>query len=54
MYLDSEYWPPNFTHCENKYGLCSFKDPCEADRGVREETLGQQFVVGEPWNPESE
>ena len=55
MYQESGYWPPNFTHCENKYGMCSFKDVCEADRNLREETLGQNFVIGKKWdvtNPE--
>lgn len=50
MYTESEYWPPNFTHCENKYGFCAFKEVCEADRGMREEVLGQNFIVGEPWD----
>jgi hypothetical protein len=50
MYSESEYWPPNFTHCENKFGFCIFREVCEADRGMREEILGQNFVVGEPWD----
>lgn len=50
MYAESEYWPPNFTHCENKYGFCQFKSACEADRGMREEVLGNEFVVGKPWD----
>lgn len=50
MYAESGYWPPNFTHCENKYGFCAFKGVCEADRLMREETLGNEFVVGEPWD----
>ena len=56
-YTESEYWPPNFTHCESKFGPCPFLDVCSVDRGMREETLGQQFVVGEPWdvtNPNEE
>lgn len=52
-YQEGEFWPPNYTHCENKYGFCQFKDVCEADRNVREEILGQNFVVGEPWDPEN-
>jgi hypothetical protein len=53
MYSESGYFPPNFTHCENKYGMCEFKDVCESDRGMREETLGHKFIVGEPWDPEN-
>lgn len=50
MYDETGYWPPNFTHCENKYGFCQFKDVCSSPRNLREETLGQLFKVGEPWN----
>jgi len=54
MYAESEYWPPNFTHCENKFGNCQFVDVCSADRNVREELIGQDFIVGEAWNPQTE
>ena len=50
MYMEGEYWPPNFTHCENKFGVCAFKDVCESDRGMREETIGANFIVGKPWD----
>lgn len=49
-YAEGQYWPPNYTHCENKYGFCQFKGVCSADRGMREEELRQAFVVGEPWD----
>lgn len=51
MYAESEYYPPNWTHCENKYGFCNFKEVCEADRHMREEILGRDFKVGEKWDP---
>lgn len=50
MYADSEYYPPNFTHCENKYGFCQFKEVCESDRGMREEVIGANFIVGKKWD----
>jgi len=50
MYNESGYWPPNYTHCENKYGFCQFKEVCEVDRNLREQTLGMQFYVGKPWD----
>lgn len=50
MYAESGYWPPNFTHCENKYGFCQFKSVCEVDRNMRETVLGQDFMVGKPWD----
>lgn len=50
MYQESEYWPPNFTHCENKYGFCPYKDVCSANPNMREETLRNEFVVGKKWD----
>lgn len=50
MYQESGYWPPNFTHCENKFGFCNFRNVCEADRNMREDVIGMSFKVGEPWN----
>lgn len=49
-YDEIKFFPPNYTHCENKFGTCSFKDVCEADTGMREEVLRMNFVVGEKWN----
>ncbi len=49
MYDESGYWPPNWTHCENKYGFCQFKNVCESDENMREEIIGINFKVGEPW-----
>jgi len=50
MYSESEYWPPNWTHCQNKYGNCKFASVCEANPSMREETLGAEFIVGKPWD----
>lgn len=48
---ETGYWPPNFTHCESKYGNCIFCQVCEADRGMREETVKMHFIKGPDWNP---
>lgn len=51
MYNETGYWPPNYTHCENKYGKCQFyEDVCRADRGMREEELKIHFKVGAKWD----
>lgn len=49
-YSDAEHFPPNFTHCENKYGFCNFKEVCENDRGMREEVLHVNFRQGKQWD----
>ena len=51
MYQETGYWPQNFTHCENKFGLCAYKGICEVDRGMREEELKLHFKIGEKWEP---
>lgn len=51
MYNESGYYPPNFTHCENKYGFCAFKDVCEAPPNLRSDELRSNFVVGPVWDP---
>lgn len=53
-YSESGYWPPNFTHCENKYGNCMFQEACSVDRNLRHEVLASQFIVGEIWDPSNE
>lgn len=53
-YQESGYFPPNFTHCENKFGTCSFREVCEANRNMREEELRMKFIVGPEWNPVNE
>jgi hypothetical protein len=49
-YNEIGYWPPNYTHCENKYGFCQFRGVCEANSGMREEEIRLNFVKGEPWD----
>lgn len=53
QYEETGYWPPNFTHCENKYGVCQFKQVCESDRHMRSEELRNNYIVGEEWNPQN-
>lgn len=43
-------WPPNFTHCENKYGFCDFKEVCSSDRNMREATKKLYFIKGRAWD----
>jgi len=50
-YSDSNHFPPNFTHCENKYGNCPYVEVCESDRALREDTIKMKFIVGPEWNP---
>ncbi len=54
MYEEAEYYPPNYTHCENKYGFCPFKDVCEAPPNLRSDELKSSFKIGEPWDPSND
>lgn len=50
MYDETGYWPPNFTHCENKYGMCTYKEVCEVNPNLREDELKIHFKVGRKWD----
>jgi hypothetical protein len=47
---EAGYFPPNFTHCENKYGFCNFREICETDRLMREEALAINFNEIRKWD----
>jgi PD-(D/E)XK nuclease superfamily len=51
QYSESEYWPPDYTHCDTMYGPCAYKQVCEADRGMREEVLRNNYVMAPVWDP---
>lgn len=51
MYAETGHYPPNYTHCENKYGKCPFYDVCSSNPNMREDELKRLFVVGPEWNP---
>lgn len=51
MYAEIGHYPPNYTHCEGKYGNCNFIDICSSDPSMREEELKLNFAVGPAWNP---
>lgn len=53
-YVESGYWPANYTHCENKYGNCPMINVCSADRNMREEEIRLNFIKGPKWNPTNE
>lgn len=54
MYSEIGHFPPNYNHCEGKYGNCNFMRVCESDPGMREEELKLNFTVGPQWNPTNE
>ncbi len=49
-YNTADSWPANYSHCENKYGMCNFKEVCESDRGMREEVLKINFKTRRKWS----
>jgi len=54
MYNETNHFPPDWSHCETKYGDCMFMKICESDPGMREEELKLHFIVGPEWNPTNE
>ncbi|MGH2575766.1 MAG: hypothetical protein ACRDFC_08730, partial [Ignavibacteria bacterium] len=50
MYAETGHFPPNFTHCEGKYGNCAFLNVCESDPAMREEEIKLHFVKGPIWD----
>lgn len=53
QFSESGYWPPDYTHCDNMYGPCPYKEVCEADRGMREEVLQNSFQLSPVWDPKN-
>lgn len=52
MYAESGHFPPNFNHCEGKYGDCAFYEHvCSSDPEMREQGIKAHFYVGPEWNP---
>jgi hypothetical protein len=50
IYNEGEYYPPNFTACESKYGMCEFAKICENDRNMREEVMEIEFEKAKVWD----
>jgi hypothetical protein len=51
QYMETGYWPPDYTHCDNMFGSCAYKQVCEGDRGMREEILQNEYVKAPVWDP---
>ena len=51
QFTESEYWPPNYSHCDTMFGPCAFKPVCEADRNMRQEVLNNEFQLAPIWDP---
>lgn len=49
-YNEAQTWPPNFTHCETKYGFCDYKEICQLDRSMRDEAFKINFKTGKVWD----
>jgi hypothetical protein len=53
-FVESEYYPPRFDHCEGKYGPCPYLEVCEANRDMRQDIINQNFIITDEWNPTNE
>ncbi len=51
QFKETEYWPPDYTHCDNIYGSCAYKQICESDRGMREAVLRAEYIKAPVWDP---
>jgi hypothetical protein len=53
QFSESGYWPPNYTHCDNMYGSCAYKQVCEGDPAMREEILRLNYIQVPVWDPKN-
>lgn len=53
-FTEANNWPPNYTHCENKYGRCDMYEVCDSDRNMREEVIKVNFVQQRKWDPQND
>lgn len=53
QFSESNYWPPDYTHCDNMFGPCAYKKVCESDRNMREMMLQREFVLAPVWDPKN-
>lgn len=49
-YVEGNYYPPNFTQCEGKFGPCIYQNVCTAERNMREVVLRTDFEVTPKWD----
>jgi len=49
-YSEAAHYPANFSHCENKYGMCEYKEICEHDRGMRAEAIMINYTTRKKWS----
>lgn len=51
VYNETGYWPPNFSNCQTKYGLCDYYEHvCSQPMSSRESNLKLYFKVTKPWD----
>lgn len=51
VYNETGYWPPNFSNCQTKYGLCDYYEHvCSQPMSSRESSLKLYFKVTGPWD----